>query len=124
MTPSNCPLCDGRNKQLLTDYTNQQLWVQDLDNNERMGEVAYARGLVDHPDYFTVPALAATVHAARNCGVLLSPSITSSSEDEHTADYGSSDNTPLHGFNTDAHSRRHCDSGVKDGVTSLRLEPE
>ena len=47
---------DGRNKQLLTDVTNQKLWIQDLDNNERMGEVAYARGLVDHPDYFTVPA--------------------------------------------------------------------
>ena len=95
---------DGRNKQLLTDIPNQKLWIQDLDNNERMGQVAYARGLVDHPDYFTVPALAATVHAARNCGVLLSPSITSSSEDEHTADYGDSDNTPLHGFNTDASS--------------------
>ena len=91
---------DGRNKQLLTDQANQQLWVHDLDNDERMGQVAYARGLVNHPDYFTVPALAATVHAARNCGVLLSPSITSSSEDEGTADYD--DNTPLHGFSPEA----------------------
>ena len=93
---------DGLNKQLVTDQVNKHLWVEDLDTNERMGEVAYARGLVDHPDYFTVPALAATVHAARNCGVLLSPSITSSSEDEQTADYDDSDSAPVHGFSPES----------------------
>ena len=91
----------------------KHLWVEDLDNNERMGEVAYARGLVDHPDYFTVPAMAATVHAARNCGVLLSPSITSSSEDENTADYD--DDTPLHGFSPEADDTPELVSSEEDG---------
>ena len=77
-----------------------------------MGQVAYARGLVAHPDYFTVPALAATVHAARNCGVLLSPSITSSSEDEGTADYG--DNSPLHGFSPEADLSEDPASSTED----------
>ena len=106
---------DGLNKQLVTDQVNKHLWVEDLDTNERMGEVAYARGLVDHPDYFTVPALAATVHAVRNCGVLMSPSITSSSEDERTADY-SDDNTPLHGFSPEAENSQ-------DLVSSDEEEP-
>ena len=104
---------DGRNKQLVTDQVHKHLWVEDLDNNERMGEVAYARGLVDHPDYFTVPAMAATVHAARNCGVLLSPSITSSSEDENTADYD--DDTPLHGFSPEADDTPELVSSEEDG---------
>ena len=88
------------------------MWIQDLDNNERMGEVAYTRGLVDHPDYFTVPTLAATVHAVRNCGILMSPSVTSSSDDDQTAEYPDDDNTPLHGFSPDLDSTDEEEPGT------------
>ena len=87
---------DGRNKELRVDYDQAQLFVYDLDANANLGEVAYARGFTEHPDYFTVPQMAATVHAVRNTGTLMSPSDPSSSDDEHTTDYPAGD-TPVHG---------------------------
>ena len=88
---------DGIDKELRVDYQNSQMFVYDLDTHTVMGEVKYARGFTEHPDYFTVPQMAATVHAVRNTGVLMSPSEASSSEDEHTADYPD-DDRPVHGF--------------------------
>ena len=89
---------DGRDKELRVDYDQSQLFVYDLDARTNMGEVKYARGFTEHPHYFTVPQMAATVHAVRNTGVLMSPSDPSSSEDsEHTTDYPD-DGNPVHGF--------------------------
>ena len=98
----SCPCGhDGRNKQLLVDYNEQQLWLHDLDTRTDIGEVYYARGLIEHPDYFIDPNLAATVHAARDTGVLLSPTDPSSSDDDdQTADYD--EGLPLHGFSPEA----------------------
>ena len=58
----------------------------------------YARGLVAHPDYFTDRNLAATVHAVRDTGVLMSPTDPSSSDDDQTADYDYDEGGPLRGF--------------------------
>ena len=95
------------------DYEQQQLFVYDLDARANLGEVAYARGCTEHPDYFTVPQMAATVHAVRNTGVPMSPSEPSSSDDEHTADYP--DEGPVHGFSPETSDSEEQDPGPREG---------
>ena len=97
-----CPCTYGGNTLLTTDYDNFRLYVHDAETEAEIGEVAYARGLTAHPDYFDRPDIAAVVHACRDTGVLMSPSDTSSSEgdtdqqadDERTTGFSSSEPSP------------------------------
>ena len=97
-----CPCTYGGNTVLVTDYRNFWLYVNDAETDAEIGEVAYARGLIEHPKYFDRPDIARVVHACRDTGVLMSPSDTSSSEgdherqadDEHTTGFSSSEPSP------------------------------
>ena len=97
-----CPCTYGGNTVLVADYDNFRLYVNDEETDAEIGEVAYARGLTEHPEYFDRPDIAAVVHVCRDTGILMSPSDTSSSEgdevcmadDEHTTGFSSSEPSP------------------------------
>ena len=90
-----CPCTYGGNTELVIDHDRSQLFVYDKDDGTEIGEVAYARGLVEHPEYFNRQDIAAVVHACRDTGVLMSPSDTSNSDSDHQAD---NEDSSCHGF--------------------------
>ena len=64
---------------MVANYNRLTLTIYD-DEREKVGEVAYYRGLVDHSDYFGPPEIAQLVNACRNTKVLMSQSQVSSSD--------------------------------------------
>ena len=74
----------------------------DQHTGDILGEVAYTRGLTNHPLHDTRPEVRAIVVACRETGILMSPSDASSSEDERSqdGDVESNDTSSFHGFSS------------------------
>ena len=72
--------------------------VLDRDTGENLGEVAYTRGLTNHPLHDTRQEVREIVEACRETGVLMSPSDTSSSGTDRSED--GDDEASCHGFSS------------------------
>ena len=71
----------------------------DQHTGDILGEVAYTRGLTNHPLQDTRPEVRAIVVACRETGVLMSPSDASSSNTDRSED-GDDESSSFHGFSS------------------------
>ena len=81
--------------------------VHDRHTDEFLGEVAYTRGLTDHPDV-NLPEVEAITIACRETGIMMSPSDTSSSNHDGSED--GDDEGSCHGFSSSSATPDHYDN--------------
>ena len=92
--------------------------VHDQQTDELLGEVAYTRGLTDHP-LDDLPEVTAITTACRETGVLMSPSDTSSSNHDGSED--GDDEGSCHGFASSSNTPDHYDNIEDDPMYAVLL---
>ena len=92
--------------------------VHDQHTDELLGEVAYTRGLTDHP-LDDLPEVTAITTACRETGVLMSPSDTSSSNHDGSED--GDDEGSCHGFDSSSNTPDRYDNIEDDPMYTVLL---
>ena len=94
--------------------------VLEPDTGEVMGEVAYVRGLTNHPllDKIEVHAIA---EACRETGILMSPSDASSSDADKSEDGDDESSSSCHGFTTSNSTPSHYSEIEEDPMYAVLL---
>ena len=92
--------------------------VHDQHTDEPLGEVAYTRGLTNHP-LEDLPEVTAITTACRETGVLMSPSNTSSSNHDGSED--GDDEGSCHGFASSSNTPDHYDNIEDDPMYAVLL---
>ena len=90
-----CPCIRSGNNDLSINRESFQLIMLDNVTGENCGEVAYARGLVDHP-LLDVPVVANIAQVCQDAGIYMDPSDVSSSDDNIA--FEADDEGSFHGF--------------------------
>ena len=92
--------------------------VHDKETDENLGEVAYTRGLSNHP-LGDLPEVAAITTACLETGVLMSPSDTSSSNQDGSED--GDDEASCHGFTSSPDTPDHYDNMEEEPMYAVIL---
>ena len=87
--------------------TYHALHALDPDTGEDLGEIAYARGLTNHPLSDSRPEVRAIEEACQETGILMSPSDASSSENDKSEDGDNESSSSVHGFSTSPETPDH-----------------
>ena len=92
-----CPCIRSGPTDLSINRTNLSLIMLDNVTGENCGEVAYARGLANHP-MLDVPAVANIANVCNEAGIYMDPTDVSSSDDNVACE--ADDERSFHGFST------------------------
>ena len=91
-----CPCIRSGNNDLSINRESFQLIMLDNETGENCGEVAYARGLANHP-LLDVPVVADIAQVCQDAGIYMDPTDISSSDD-NVAFEADDDEGSFHGF--------------------------
>ena len=113
-----CPCPHGGAPTIRVDREGYTMDVHDQRTDENLGEVAYTRGLSNHP-LGDLPEVAAITTACLETGVLMSPSDTSSSNQDGSED--GDDEASCHGFTSSPDTPDHYDNMEEEPMYAVIL---
>ena len=113
-----CPCGMSGAPTIKIDRVENTMDVHDKVTDDLLGEVAYTRGLTDHP-LDNLPEVIAITTACRETGILMSPSDTSSSNHDGSED--GDDEGPCHGFASSSNTPDHYDNIEDDPMYAVIL---